>query len=205
MVNNIPLLRDILPAPDRQPPISLSLLAKELNVPVEKIIPLVEHGYLRSIDPMTVEAPSPSALLWLRSWFQPAMAKPLFSLRDLADLLEIRENSVLSLLAAHDVPTVVDPALGPVVSLWGARKAILECLSDGPRFDRQALVWFLCGRLDPRPPFSEVVEAEIQRIAKLDEPMRSIRREQFLAQWADAEAVAGVEAPETIKKSLRRL
>lgn len=205
MVNNIPLLRDILSGPDRQPPISLSLLAKELNVPVEKIIPLVEHGYLRSIDPTTVEAPSPAALLWLRSWFQAPMAKPLFSARDVADILGISEKAIPALAAAHDAPVTVDPALGMVFSIWGARKLILEVIGDGVRFDRGAILYFLLGGQKPCPPFSESVELEIERISKLEEPSRSIRREAFLANWMTAEAFAGVEAPDGIKRALRRL
>lgn len=205
VVNNIPLLRDILPGPDRQPPISLSLLAKELNVPVEKIIPLVEHGYLRSIDPTTIEAPSPAALLWLRSWFQPAMAKGLFSARDIADILSISEKAIPALAAAHDAPVTVDPALGMVFSVWAARKLILEVLGDGVRFDRGAILHFLLDGQKPCPPFSESVELEIERISKLEEPARSIRKEAFLDAWKAAEAFAGVQAPDGIKRAMRRL
>ena len=202
----IPLLRDILPGPDPRPPMPLALLAKELNVPISKLLPLVEQGYLRTIDSQTVEAPPPAGLLWLRQWFQPVQAKPLFSQSDIAALLEVEESAIPSLLAAHDIPTCHDPALGLTVSLWGARRLLLEVLSTGARFDRQALLWFLVG--DPAstcPPFDQRVEDEIQRVAKLPEPARSIRREALLEQWADAKAVVGIQVPESVEKAFRKL
>jgi len=203
---SIPLLRDILPGPHPRPPISLSLLAKELNVPVCRLIPLVEQGYLRAIDATTVEAPTQAGLVWLRGWFQPLQAKPLFSARDIAGMLEIEENTIPALLAAHDVPVMHDPALGMVMSLWAARRLMMEVLSQGPRFDRQALLWFLVG--DPKkacPDFDQRLEDEIQRIAQLEEPTRSIRREALLDAWRDAKAVAGIEAAESVEKAFRRL
>jgi hypothetical protein len=153
-----------------------------------------------------VESPTREGLLWLRGWFQPAQGKPLFSTADIASLLEIEENAVPGLLAAHDIPTTHDNALGLVVSLWGARRLLLECLSTGTRFDRIALLHFLIG--DPKklaPDFSEQLEAEIERIGQLEEPARSIRREALLAQWKDARAVAGLEALERVENAFRRL
>lgn len=185
---------------------ALSLLARELNVPVDRLTPLVENGYLRAIDAVTVEAPPPAGLLWLRGWFQPPMAKPLLSAKDVADLLGVEEHTIPALAAAHDAPMVVDPALGLTFSTWAARRLILEVLSTGVRFDRMALLWHLIGNpAKACPPFSQQVEDEIARIAELPEPARSIRREDLLAQWRDAKAVAGVEPPEDVERSFRRL
>lgn len=209
MVKNIPLLRDILPGPDPRPPMSISLLARELNVPVSRVLPLVEEGYIRRIGPETVEAPSAAGLAWLRSWFQPALAKPLFSQKDIAELLEIEDSAVPRLLAAHDVPICHDAALGLTVSLWGVRRLLLEVLSTGTRFDRQALLWFLVG--DPSrlcPPFDDRLEKEIERIAQLPEPTKTRRREMLLKQWRDASAASGVETSangERLKRQFTRL
>ena len=202
----IPLLRDILPGPDPRPPISLSLLAKELNVPPSRLVPLIEQGYIRSIDGQTVESPPPAGLIWLRNWFQPAHAKPLLSAKDLADLLGIEEKAIPALAAAHDAPVTHDPALGLTFSVRAARTLLLEVLSGGVRFDRQALLWFLIG--DPGklcPDFSENLEREIQRVAELPEPARSIRREAILAQWRDAKAIAGIEGPESVEIAFKTL
>jgi hypothetical protein len=203
---SIPLLRDILPGPDPRPPISLSLLAKELNVPISCLTPLVEQGYLKAIDSQTVEAPTKEGLLWLRGWFQPAQAKPLFSARDIAGILDVEEGTIPALAAAHDAPVTHDAALGLTFSVWSARNLIMAVLSTGVRFDRQALLWFLVG--DPSracPDFRQTIEDEVQRVGQLKEPMRSIRREALLANWKDAKAVAGVEGPESVEKQFRRL
>ena len=187
------------------PPISISLLAKELNVPQERILPLIQHGYLKCIDETTVEAPSKEGLLWLRQWFQPAQAKPLFSARDIAELLKISEQSVPSVLAAHDIPAIHDPALGLCVSTFGARRLLMECMSTGTRFDRIALIHFLLNGDNPCPPFNEALEKEVERINKLPEPTRSIRKDAILGAWKDATALVGAEAPDTTAKILRRL
>lgn len=202
----IPLLRDILPGPERRPPMSLALLAKELNVPVSRLMPLVEMGYLRAIDSQTVESPLPAGLLWLRGWFQPPQAKPLFSAKDIATLLGIEEEAVPALAAAYDVPVGHDPALGVTFSVWAARRLIMGVLGTGVRFDRQAMLHFLIG--DPAkacPRFEQSLENEIQRVAELPEPARSIRRENLLAHWKDAKAVSGVQAPEKVETLMRRL
>lgn len=185
---------------------SLSLLAKELNVPVSKLLPLIEQGYLRTIDPQTVEAPPPAGLLWLRQWFQPPLAKPLFSQADIAAILEIEESAVPALAAAHDAPVSFDPALGVTFSLWAARRLILDTLSTGTRFDRQALIWFLLGNpANACPPFQKQLELEIERVGELPEPERSIRKEGLLRHWRDAKALVGIEALESVEKAFRRL
>lgn len=206
MVKYIPLLKDILPGPEPRPPMPIALLARELNVPVSRVLPLIDEGYIRRVGPETVEAPQPAGLAWLRSWFQPAQAKPLFSKKDIADLLEIEESAVPRLLAAHDIQAVYDPALGLAVSAWGTRRLLMEVLSKGPRFDRQALLWFLIGNpIDACPPFDEMIEQEIERIAQLPEPTRSTRKEALLKQWQDAEAVAGVGCSKHAEKLMRKL
>ena len=201
----VPLLRDILPGPERRPPISLALLAKELNVPVSRLLPLIEQGYLRAVDSQTVESPLPAGLLWVRGWFQPVQAKPLFSEQDIADLLGVPKGSVAGLAAAHDAPVTFDGALGLTFTTWSARRLILEVLGTGRRFDRSAILHFLLDGKNPVPPFSEQVEAEIQRIAELPEPTRSIRRENLLTQWRDAVTVSGAEPPAQIEHLMRTL
>jgi hypothetical protein len=145
-------------------------------------------------------------LLWLRSWFQPAQAKPLLSARDVAELLQVEESTIPGLAAAHDVPPLFDPALGMVFSVWAVRRLLMEVLSAGVRFDRIALLWFLVG--DPKktcPEFEQQLENEIERIASLPEPARSIRRDNLLAQWRDAKICAGVEVPEGVERAFRKL
>ena len=175
-------------------------------MPVARVLPLIEEGYIRRVGPETVEAPSAAGLSWLRSWFQQPQAKPMFSVKDLAMLLEVEEKSIPALLAAHDIQATHDPALGLTVSMWGARRLLMEVLSKGPRFDRQALLWFLIGNpADTCPSFDEALEKEIERIAQLPEPTRSTRREALLRQWRDAQSVADVTVSKHTEKLMRKL
>lgn len=205
-MQTIPLLRDILPGPDPRPPMSISLLARELNVPVSRVLPLIEEGYIHRIGPETVEAPSAAGLEWLRSWFQPALAKPLLSQSDMAELLEVEGKDIPGLAAAHDIPVTYDAALGLTFSLWSARRLLLEVLGTGERFDRIALLWFLLGNpASACPPFEDRLEKEIARIASLPEPTRSVRREALLGQWRDAQAVADVGCSKNAERLMKRL
>ena len=182
------------------------MLARELNVPPSRLMPLIEQGYIRRVDGETVETPLPAAMLWLRGWFQPVQAKPLLSQADMAALLNVEERAIPALAAAHDAPVVFDPALGLTFSVWSARRLLMEVLGTGTRFDRQSLLWFLIGNpAKLAPPFNQALEDEIQRIAKLDEPARSIRRENLLNQWRDAVTVSGVTPPPEIERAFRKL
>jgi hypothetical protein len=225
-LTTIPLLRDILSAklpldltPPR-PPITLSLLARELDVSPQRLFRLVEEGYLPRYSaadhsPADHSPPSPStvlscppqpALLWLRQWFSPPLYKPMFSIDDVAELLEINAREATRLAAIFDIPLIHDAGLGLMMSAWGVRQLLRAVLSggrteagegegEGQRFDRTWLVWWLMegdpARLQQPPRFTQQLEDEIQRVAGLEEPQRTIRKEQLSQQWKEAKAVAG--------------
>jgi hypothetical protein len=187
---------------DTLPPVPLASLATTLGVPVTRLIPLVSQGYLRAVDPPApappvlpvpsghtlISPPNPRALLWLRNWFQPAHAKLLFSLADAAALLEITVPDALILAESHQIPLMHDPALGFMLSTRAMKGLILKALGsrlgrvgdpEGVRFDRVSMIWAMM-KGDPaealRPPrYSEELERELQRVAKLTEPTRTQR------------------------------
>src|SRR5271154_4674179 len=118
-----PLLRDIFlresPSKVEEIRISLGNLATSLGVTVSVLAPLVREGYLRkrseeSLIPSrtVIDAVPEPALSWMRTWFLPAAAKPLFSIENMADLLSCSMREVLPAAARHDVPVHRDPALG---------------------------------------------------------------------------------------------
>lgn len=195
-----------------RPLISLATLATSLGCGLAALLPLAEHGLLRmhSVPPLSgaslVEPVPEAALLWLRGWLLPAQAKPLLSAGDLAALLEVTPATVASLAAEHDVPVTWDRALGGIVlSVWAARKLVLAMLGgagagaaasdEAARFDRQALLgWLLAG--DPeailaQPPlsYSAALEKEIERVAGLTEPTRSMRAAALVQQFDEARRV----------------
>lgn len=204
---NIPLLSQIFEPPNAgdAPAMTMGNLAVALNVPLSRLEPLALHGWikLRSAGPITskslITSPTEAAISWLRQWFQPVFAKPMFSRLDVAQLLDIDAKDVLELAAAHDVPVIYDPAMGHMFSVWATRNLLKKVLSGGRedsiRFDRIAMLWHLMEgdpqRVAEIPRFDEKLEQEIARVAQLAEPMRSTRSMALVSQFQDARAVLG--------------
>src|SRR5271165_1779696 len=189
------------------PEITLSALAISLNVTPSRLIPLVTHGYLtltqHSATPgaSVVRLPPKRALDWLRSWFQPARAKTLFSAADISDLLMIPQRTVITLSARYGLPTTFDAALGGLLWSTYAVRQLMRALSGEaaeckvlPRFDRQAMLHALL-ETDPKrttipPTYSQQLEEEIQRVAQLPEDQRRLRAAALWDQYQDAKACA---------------
>ena len=210
------------------PVITLGTLALSLNVPAARLVPLVEEGWLvATVDlngaPPTMQTPLQSppqpALLWLRQWFQPARAKVLFSRADVAELTGLTEKAVTRLAARCRIPVSYEPALsGLVFSAWAVKRLMLaEAGGSGEattqRYDRQALLWMLLEK-DPKralapPDFSDALEDELARVARLPEPARTLRATALWEQWQDvkllAQGVAGSEASQASQASQARV
>jgi hypothetical protein len=201
-MQKIPLLSQIFEQEGEPSLITLANLSQSLNVPIDRLEPLCEHGWikLRSQGKITsqsyVEAPSGAALRWMRQWFQPLWDKPMFSQQDMAQLLNVEAKLVLEVAAAHDAPVIYDPGFGHMFSVWSAKTLLAKMLGGGrvdSRFDRQAMIWNLLDG-DPRrvgelPKFDEQLEIEIERVAKLEEPMRSMRSMALVDQFRDAQII----------------
>lgn len=205
------VLRDIFVV-DTTTLITLGSLAKSLNATQAQLEPLARSGFLHleSRPPITSDSqvgmPPPAAIQWMRHWFQPAQAKPLFSIEDVADLLEVRPKDVMKLAAQHDIPLVHEEGLGGLgwaLSMWATRQLVRMGLShrvgrggglqSAPRFDRAAILWALM-QGDPAmaatpPPFSEVWEQELARVAALPAEARGMRAAELWKSLQDAQAV----------------
>ena len=145
-----------------------------------------------------IDSPPEAAIIWMRSWFLPATAKPLYSLENVAELLNVPTREVLPLAAAHDIPCQRDEALGFVFSVWATRTLLMRVIRgreiQGARFDRQAMLWRLLEQ-DPEkaaapPRFEEELEKELERVNKLPEPTRGMRTLQIIEAMRDAEGLA---------------
>jgi len=185
--------------------ISLGALAKSLIVTVPELCPLVREGYLRKRSEENlltaktlVDAPPEAAITWMRSWFLPATAKPLFSVDNLAELLGVPAREVLPIAAAHDLPCQRDPALGFVFSAWATRTLLLRVAkgqnAQATRFDRIAILWRLMEE-DPveaaaPPKFDSELEKELARVAQLEEPARGLRTVEIIESLQDARVLA---------------
>lgn len=202
--SKIPLLRDIFlhPKSDQATQMSVGGLCKALNCTTSQILPFIQAGYIKLISSGHVSSlsqieslPGP-AVEWMRSWLLPVSAKPLLSVENMADLLNIQMREVLPLAAKHDVPVLRDPATGFVFSIWSARTLLLRSIRSrehATRFDRQAMLWRLLEK-DPEkaaqpPDFDEELEKEMERVAKLEEPTRSLRSAEIMSALYDANQI----------------
>jgi hypothetical protein len=183
--------------------ITLGNLAVSLNAPMGRLEALVEGGWIHRVSSgqltsqSLVQMPPPEALKWLRQWLQPVYAKPMFTQLDMAELLGVTSAQVIELAAAHDIPVIWDPHLGHLYSMWSAKQLLIRVLSGrkevGTRFDRQAFLWNLMdgdpARAAELPAYDELLENEIERVAQLPEPQRSLRSAALRDHFRDASAV----------------
>jgi hypothetical protein len=116
-----------------------------------------------------------------------------------ASLLDLTKKQVIQLAARVGLQVTYEAALGGLVfSAWAVKRLLVEHASNGAnrggRLDRQALLHAIleddpARALDP-PTFERRLEDEIARVADLDEPVRSLRATELVAQWRDAKRVA---------------
>ena len=165
--------------------IPLSELARKLDVDAARLLPAIEHGYIRLIcsDPPTVYEPPPAAVEWLRMMYQPIAMRPLIPIDMVASIEHFRPHDIRNLCLGYDVPISYDPVFGEILSLSAFYKLHehLHRYREPSRFDRQMLLVMFLHAADPdhyrkvvRPPeFSRKLENEIQRVSKLKEPART--------------------------------
>jgi hypothetical protein len=128
----------------------------------------------------------------------------------MAALLNVAVKDVLVMAARHDVPVIYDEGLGHMFSVLSAKTLMVKMLSGGHqsvgRFDRQAMIWRLLegdpARVGELPPFDKELEKEIERVAQLDEPMRSARSMALVDQFRDVKII--LESAESLSSGPSR-
>lgn len=197
----------------RKPPVpqseyvSVSDLAVSLGIDSERLRPLIEKHYLTILEPheylqdCLVARPRPAALAWLKTMFQPLMMRPLLPTEMAAELLDMTVNDFRRLCLAYNAPLHDDPGFGELMTLsdfWTVFRRVHASRSTC-RFDRQAML-MLTRVLRPQTisrfradqpvlPYSVILERELERIAQMPEPTRTVRAVALYNAYQDARTV----------------
>lgn len=204
-------------------PIPLADLASKLAVEPKRLLPLLEHGYLKLVtpDPPVVLEPPPAAMDWLRVMFQPLNLRPFLASEMVAELEGVPVHHVRQLCLEYNIPIYSDPVFGEVMSVSAFYRFHKEMHNhrESSRLDRQAMLVMLMHTVSPdewrtdiNPPrFSRKIEMEIRRIAALAEPARTDAALRLWTAWSETYSVAraiaaaqGKEDPPT-PKTMKRL
>jgi hypothetical protein len=192
-------LESVPEALQSQKVVPLSELASKLGVEPKRLLPAIEHGYLKlvTINPPTLYEPPPAAIDWLRVMFQPLTLRPFLSSEMVGELEGLSPQSVRRLCLDYGIPIYSDPVFGELMSISAFYRFHQQMHSHRApsRFDRQAMLWTLLheqnGWLDNiKPPrFSRRIELEIRRIAGLDEPARTDAALRLWDSWTETRKV----------------
>lgn len=184
--------------------ITVAKLASELEVEVERLAPLIAHGYLRIMDAgkslaeTVVARPPAAAMDWLRTMFMPLELRPLITAKEITALFGITDDELRYICLTDGIPLYDDPAFGSLLSVagfWSLSKGLISMRSP-LRTDRQMLLLILgriknvkdLGRIKPLT-YSERIEKEISRIAHMEEPERTMRATDFWKAFSEADTI----------------
>jgi hypothetical protein len=180
--------------------ISVAALAVHWKIPVDKLMPYVEQGYLRQVStdgtPLGtfVYKPLPEFEDWLRSLLGPLSMRVLMPVSDLCKLLTMKTKIFTNLCFLFKIPLHSDPVFGDMMSA----KDYYRFLVHYDRFrgfihtDRQTFVSVLARlrgkkiRIWDLARFSQLLEDEIQRISRLDEPQRTVAATALWCNYTEA-------------------
>jgi hypothetical protein len=193
------------------PFVSVAEMATMLRVEADRVPLLVKLGYLRyhEGDESKIALPKRTSIRWLRLMLLPLPNRPLFTLQEVAKMSEIipaRKGGgwqgegiklIRKLCATYAIPIYADEQFGELMSpdsfiqlldaLFGYREPM--------RFDRTALVEWMRGlktnrRLRYNLPYSKLLESEIGRIVRLNDPERTMRAVALWEAYRDAKLVS---------------
>jgi len=182
--------------------ISIGKLAQLIDVPVERLRPLVEHEYLRvltannELAQTIVACPGKRATDWLRTMFQPLRMRPLIRLKEAGKLWNITERQAWKYCRLGKIPVHADPVFGNLIT-FGALKSLARARGryyKPKTFDRASLLRYYLNEIEgvrwkEPPPYSQKLEDEIHRIARLKEPWRTLQSVELLLAFKDVHAV----------------
>lgn len=201
-----------VPSPDQ---ITVKQLATELSGGnIDRIQPLIDHGYLRIMVPgdslatTIVARPMPAALTWLKTLFAPLRMRPFLPVDDVAKVLKIASSTIRSFIVHYNIPIYDDPAFGELMTITGMRAVQMGIYAERhkPRFDRQAMMQFVLKQYGipsnrVTHSYSMVLDAEIRRVCAMKEPGRTVRAVALWTAWRDAKTIG--ECLKTYRTTLR--
>jgi hypothetical protein len=177
----------------------------------ERVKLIARLGYLKfhEGDETKVVLPSASAIRWLRAMLLPLPERPLFTLHEITELLASTprrarkgsdgavRNLIKKLCAAYSIPIHFDEAWGEMLSPTSFIDLLdaLHGYRTPARFDRLALIEWMRTinpkrRLRWNLPYSKLLEGEIRRIVRLDEPERTMRAVALWEAYRDAKMIS---------------
>ena len=182
--------------------ISIRNLAQLIEAPVERLRPLVEQNYLRVLtansefEKTIVARPGERAVGWLRNMFQPLRMRPFVPLKEAGKLWGITERKALKYCQLRKIPVQSDAVFGNLIS-FGALKSLARARHryyKPKTFDRASLLRYYLSEIEgvrwkEPPPYSQSLEEEIHRIARLKEPWRTVQSVELLLAFKDVQAV----------------
>lgn len=166
-------------------------------------MPLIAAGYLNIVETAgelkktLVAKPTQNMIDWFRAMLGPVQLRPMIPAREVARMFRLKPHQVVSVCERLHLPIYDDPVFGGLVSaktIFTINSFYLEIVSP-MRVDRQTLVTII-GRLKGKSParsyrfvhvYFTSFEKEIQRIAKLMEPQRTIAATAFWQVFTDAD------------------
>ncbi len=182
--------------------VTLADLASTVGVPVKRLLPALEHGYLKivSVDPPLIYEPPPGAIEWLKLMFQPLSLRPFIGSEMVAELEGIEVPAVRQLCLDYNIPIYSDPVFGELMSISSFYRfhEQMHHQRQPSRFDRQAILAALMHtvngdewRMNMKPhPFSRRLELEVRRISRLEEPARTDAALRLWTAYEDGKKVA---------------
>ena len=203
--------------------ISLADLAVLLGVEPDRLPPLIFDGYLNVVisgncaNTIILERPPVKTLTWLRRFMLvPLSRRPFLPFKDIAKLLHRSARGMREYCQGLNIMLYVDPVFGELISIddFYALQKHLYDLTHPIRTDRGALLSFLGSlRVSTQEApikgaalkrYSLKINKEVQRIASLPEPMRTLRATDLWMAFKDVEAVADCigKDPATTRKAL---
>lgn len=177
-------------------------------------MPLITAGYLiiaetaGELKNTLVSKPTQNMIDWFRAMLGPVQLRPMIPAKEVARMFRLKPRQIVSLCEQLHLPIYDDPVFGGLVSaktVFTLNHCYLEIVSP-LRVDRQTLITVL-GRLKGknlsrgRPlihVYFSAFEKEIQRIAKLPEPQRTIAATAFWQAFNDAETFIDLIPRDTV-------
>jgi hypothetical protein len=128
--------------------------------------------------------------------FQPLKMRPFVPLKEAGKAWGITEREGLRYCRLGKIPVQSDPVFGNLIS-FGALKRLARARHryyKPKMFDRASLLRYYLSEIEgvrwkEPPPYSQALEDEIHRIARLKEPWRTVRSVELLLAFRDVQAV----------------
>jgi hypothetical protein len=142
-----------------------------------------------------VVKPAPAVIEWFRHMLAPLRRKPFIPIDYGAKLIRMTTPLLKEYMVHYNIPWKVDPVFGELVTFYDIQK-VYNFLYEGRtavRTDPQRLLQLIVltmGNELYTLEYSQRLSAEISRIAKLAEPLRTQKATHLYLAWKDATSVA---------------